>query len=177
MRALSGGMKRRVLVAQALVHRPAGDRAGRARPPASTWSCARRCGQFVRRLNREGHAIVLTTHYLEEAEQLCAASRCSRRARRRAASAPRRCGRFSGGKLRVRCSGEPLPESLRAAALEPPRRDEATGGWSATLRVDGSAEVESALAQLRQAGCRVDELDLQHVDLEDVFVRVMQEAA
>jgi len=70
MRALSGGMKRRVLVAQALVHKP---------PvivldePTAGVDVELRQGlwQFVRRLNRDGHTIVLTTHYLEEAEEHC----------------------------------------------------------------------------------------------------------
>lgn len=70
MRRLSGGMKRRVLVAQALVHKP---------PvivldePTAGVDVELRQGlwQFIRRLNREGHTIILTTHYLEEAEALC----------------------------------------------------------------------------------------------------------
>ena len=70
MRQLSGGMKRRVLVAQALVHKP---------PvivldePTAGVDVELRQGlwQFVRRLNGEGHTIILTTHYLEEAEALC----------------------------------------------------------------------------------------------------------
>ena len=70
MRRLSGGMKRRVLVAQALVHRP---------PvivldePTAGVDVELRQGlwQFIRRLNDEGHTIILTTHYLEEAEALC----------------------------------------------------------------------------------------------------------
>jgi ABC-2 type transport system ATP-binding protein len=70
MRRLSGGMKRRVLVAQALVHKP---------PvivldePTAGVDVELRQGlwQFVRRLNSEGHTIILTTHYLEEAESLC----------------------------------------------------------------------------------------------------------
>ncbi len=70
MRRLSGGMKRRVLVAQALVHKP---------PvivldePTAGVDVELRQGlwQFIRRLNVEGHTIILTTHYLEEAEALC----------------------------------------------------------------------------------------------------------
>lgn len=70
MRALSGGMKRRVLVAQALVHRPPvivldEPTAGvDVELRQSLWA-------FIRRLNREGHTVMLTTHYLEEAESLC----------------------------------------------------------------------------------------------------------
>jgi ABC-2 type transport system ATP-binding protein len=70
MRRLSGGMKRRVLVAQALVHKP---------PvivldePTAGVDVELRQGlwQFIRRLNGEGHTIILTTHYLEEAEAMC----------------------------------------------------------------------------------------------------------
>jgi ABC-2 type transport system ATP-binding protein len=70
MRALSGGMKRRVLVAQALVHRPPvivldEPTAGvDVELRQSLWA-------FIQRLNREGHTVLLTTHYLEEAESLC----------------------------------------------------------------------------------------------------------
>jgi ABC-2 type transport system ATP-binding protein len=71
MRRLSGGMKRRVLVAQALVHKP---------PvivldePTAGVDVELRQGlwQFIRRLNHDGHTVILTTHYLEEAEALCA---------------------------------------------------------------------------------------------------------
>jgi ABC-2 type transport system ATP-binding protein len=69
-RALSGGMKRRLLIARALVHEPrlvildeptAGVDVEMRR---DTWA-------FLRRLNEEGRTIILTTHYLEEAEHLC----------------------------------------------------------------------------------------------------------
>src|SRR4029077_103349 len=70
MRALSGGMKRRVLVAQALVHKPP---VIMLDEPTAGVDVELRQGlwQFVRRLNRDGHTIVLTTHYLEEAETHC----------------------------------------------------------------------------------------------------------
>jgi len=70
MRALSGGMKRRVLVAQALVHRP--PVIVLDEPTAGVDVDLRRSlWDFISRLNREGHTILLTTHYLEEAESLC----------------------------------------------------------------------------------------------------------
>lgn len=67
---LSGGMKRRLLIALALVHKP---------PvivldePTAGVDIELRQGlwQFIRRLNEAGHTIILTTHYLEEAENLC----------------------------------------------------------------------------------------------------------
>jgi ABC-2 type transport system ATP-binding protein len=70
MRSLSGGMKRRVLVAQALVHKP--PVIVLDEPTAGVDVELRQdLWQFVRRLNRDGHTIVLTTHYLEEAEEHC----------------------------------------------------------------------------------------------------------
>lgn len=71
MRRLSGGMKRRVLVAQALVHKPP---VVVLDEPTAGVDVELRQGlwQFIRRLNTEGQTIILTTHYLEEAESLCA---------------------------------------------------------------------------------------------------------
>jgi ABC-2 type transport system ATP-binding protein len=70
MRALSGGMKRRVLVAQALVHRPPVIILDE--PTAGVDVDLRRSlWEFISRLNRAGHTIMLTTHYLEEAQALC----------------------------------------------------------------------------------------------------------
>lgn len=70
MRALSGGMKRRVLVAQALVHRP--PVIVLDEPTAGVDVDLRRSlWEFISRLNRAGHTILLTTHYLEEAQTLC----------------------------------------------------------------------------------------------------------
>ncbi len=70
MRSLSGGMKRRVLVAQALVHKP--PVIVLDEPTAGVDVELRQAlWRFIRRLNTEGHTIVLTTHYLEEAEALC----------------------------------------------------------------------------------------------------------
>lgn len=70
MRNLSGGMKRRVLVAQAMVHRP---RVIVLDEPTAGVDVDLRHGlwEFVSRLNKQGHTIILTTHYLEEAQQMC----------------------------------------------------------------------------------------------------------
>src|SRR5690554_1105607 len=70
MRTLSGGMKRRVLVAQALVHRP--PVIVLDEPTAGVDVDLRRTlWDFISRLNKDGHTVLLTTHYLEEAEALC----------------------------------------------------------------------------------------------------------
>ena len=70
MRSLSGGMKRRVLIAQALVHEP--PIIILDEPTAGVdVELRENLWVFINKLNANGHTIILTTHYLEEAEQLC----------------------------------------------------------------------------------------------------------
>ncbi|MFL2980148.1 MAG: ATP-binding cassette domain-containing protein [Methylophilaceae bacterium] len=70
MRMLSGGMKRRALIAQAIVHKP--PVIVLDEPTAGVdVELRQRLWSFIKELNKEGHTIVLTTHYLEEAEALC----------------------------------------------------------------------------------------------------------
>ena len=185
MRALSGGMKRRVLVAQALVHKP--PVIVLDEPTAGVDVELRRTlWEFIGQLNRAGHTIVLTTHYLEEAQELCGRIAMLKAGRIVALSETSALLRdFSGGRLMLKLSGAPLP-----AALEPLRADvaEAAGavtpadgearrveGGRVTLRIDRYESLEAVLAALRLGGCRIDEMELEHTDLEDVFVRVMQQ--
>ncbi len=191
MRALSGGMKRRVLVAQALVHRP--PVIVLDEPTAGVDVELRQTlWRFIRRLNAAGHTIVLTTHYLEEAQELCGRIAMLKQGRvvalDRTAELLRR---FSGGTLHLRLSGAALPAALAPLRVDAgvgpdtapapgPGGPDATGApepGSATrvaLRVDRYDDLEPVLAQLRLAGCRIEEMELQHTDLEDVFVRIMQ---
>src|SRR5215475_12092388 len=166
MRALSGGMKRRVLVAQALVHKP---------PvivldePTAGVDVELRQGlwQFIRRLNRDGHTIVLTTHYLEEAETHCSRIAMLKEGRIVALDTTRNLlGSFSGLELRVRLEG-------RAPAALAPRATASESGRY-TFKLDDYAEVEGALAALREAGCRILEMELVQPDLEEVFVQIMR---
>jgi ABC-2 type transport system ATP-binding protein len=169
MRSLSGGMKRRVLVAQALVHKP---------PvivldePTAGVDVELRQGlwEFVRGLNRDGHTIVLTTHYLEEAEALCARIAMLKQGRVVALdSTSKLMNRRDSLYLRLRLSGAALPAALAERVRE---SHEATY----TLRLRSYAEVEGVLAQVREAGAQIEELDLLQPDLEDVFVQIMKEA-
>ena len=169
MRALSGGMKRRVLVAQALVHKP---------PvivldePTAGVDVELRQGlwEFVRGLNRAGHTIVLTTHYLEEAEALCARIAMLKQGRVVALDTTRNLmNRRDSLYLRLRLTGAALPAALAARVRD--SRDAVH-----TLRLRSYAEVESVLAQVREAGAQIEELELLQPDLEDVFVQIMQEA-
>ena len=70
MRKLSGGMKRRALIAQALVHKP--PVIVLDEPTAGVdVELRQKLWEFIKDLNNDGHTIVLTTHYLEEAQELC----------------------------------------------------------------------------------------------------------
>jgi ABC-2 type transport system ATP-binding protein len=170
MRALSGGMKRRVLVAQALVHKPPvimldEPTAGVDVELRQTlWS-------FIGRLNREGHTVVLTTHYLEEAQALC-----SRIAMLKAGtvvaldSTAALLKRISGSQLVVRLAAGSLPTELHRLLSHP---DELAAGRQYTLRVTHHDEVENILAQIRQAGLVIEDLQLHQADLEDVFIQIM----
>jgi ABC-2 type transport system ATP-binding protein len=167
MRQLSGGMKRRVLVAQALVHRP---------PvivldePTAGVDVELRQGlwNFVRRLNRDGHTIVLTTHYLEEAESLCGRIAMLKQGRIVALDTTANLlRRFSGHTLRLRLSpGAALPQALLP-------RLSAESGSEHVLALERCEDLEPVLASLREAGCRIDDIEIGKPDLEEVFVRVM----
>src|SRR6267378_1444299 len=118
MRALSGGMKRRVLVAQALVHKP--PVIVLDEPTAGVDVELRQAlWQFIRRLNRDGHTIVLTTHYLEEAEALCERIAMLKQGRVVALDSTRNLlGSFSGLELRLHLDRAELPPGLPGQLLE-----------------------------------------------------------
>ena len=167
MRALSGGMKRRVLVAQALVHKP---------PvivldePTAGVDVELRQGlwRFIRGLNRSGHTIVLTTHYLEEAEQLCSRIAMLKAGRIVALDSTRNLlGKFSGLQLELSLDRDTLPEGARATVI-------AAESGHFTLRLRDYAELEALLRQLREAGVTIRELEVDPTDLEEVFLRVME---
>ncbi len=169
MRALSGGMKRRVLVAQALVHKP---------PvivldePTAGVDVELRQGlwKFISRLNREGHTVVLTTHYLEEAQAMCqrvAMLRAGTVVALDTMSALIR--RISGSQLNVHLASGALPAELRHLVTH----EHEQNGRKFSLRVNEYAEVEQILARLRESGAVIDEMQLQQADLEDIFLQIM----
>jgi ABC-2 type transport system ATP-binding protein len=166
MRTLSGGMKRRVLVAQALVHRP--PVVVLDEPTAGVDVELRQTlWQFVRRLNEDGHTIVLTTHYLEEAESLCGRIAMLKAGQVVALDTTRNLlSRFSSHTLRLRTASD-KPAQLGMTQEHP------SGWW--TCAFAHFDEIEPMLARIRNAGCMIDELEIGKPDLEDVFVRVMQE--
>ncbi|MDO4905766.1 MAG: ABC transporter ATP-binding protein [Lautropia sp.] len=170
MRALSGGMKRRVLVAQALVHRPPvivldEPTAGvDVELRQSLW-------QFVRQLNREGHTIVLTTHYLEEAQELCNRVAVMKAGR---IVAMEDTGvllkRFSAGALLLGLTGGCLPESLQARRLPSLDNDSRI-----RLSLGDYSEIGPIVAAIQATGASIQDMEIARTDLEDVFVRLMRE--
>jgi len=166
MRALSGGMKRRVLVAQALVHKP--PVIVLDEPTAGVDVELRQAlWQFIRRLNRDGHTIVLTTHYLEEAEALCERIAMLKEGRVVALdSTANLLKRVHHLFLRLRLAGE-LPAELRPL-------EHGSTAQTHMLRLKSYDDVEPTLASIRRAGCRIEEMELAQPDLEDAFVDVMQ---
>jgi ABC-2 type transport system ATP-binding protein len=165
MRQLSGGMKRRVLVAQALVHRP--PVIVLDEPTAGVDVELRQTlWQFVARLNKEGHTVLLTTHYLEEAEALC--SRIAMLKQGRVVALDRTSALLAGTAstmLRFKLD-RPLPPQLADRAR--------VTGRIVQLKAHDAREVESILAVLHGAGCEPEDLEIGRADLEDVFLEIMQ---
>jgi ABC-2 type transport system ATP-binding protein len=164
MRQLSGGMKRRVLVAQALVHRP--PVIVLDEPTAGVDVELRQTlWQFIARLNREGHTVLLTTHYLEEAEALC-----------------HRIAMLKQGKVVALDKTSALLSGMASTMLRFKTDDALPPAGAALARVTGriaqvkahdAAEVERLLATLREAGVRIEDLEIGRADLEDVFLQIM----
>jgi len=165
MRALSGGMKRRVLVAQALVHKP--PVIVLDEPTAGVDVELRQTlWQFIARLNKEGHTVLLTTHYLEEAEALC--GRIAMLKQGRVVALDRTSALLAGRAstmLRFKLD-RPLPSSLAAPAR--------VTGRIVQIKAHDAREVEAILATLHAAGLEPEDLEIGRADLEDVFLEIMQ---
>ena len=164
MRQLSGGMKRRVLVAQALVHRP--PVIVLDEPTAGVDVELRQTlWQFVARLNKEGHTVLLTTHYLEEAEALC--GRIAMLKQGRVVALDRTSALLAGTAstmLRFKMDAA-LPAQLVAQSR--------VTGRIVQITAHDAREVETILGALRTAGCQPEDLEIGRADLEDVFLEIM----
>lgn len=164
---LSGGMKRRLLVAQALVHKP--PVIVLDEPTAGVDVDLRRSlWEFVSRLNREGHTVLLTTHYLEEAEALCGRIAMLKSGRVVACDTTRNLLQLTNEhSAQLRLDRDDVPTAWQDRLVR-----DADGCW----RVNFSeyTELETLLAALRLGGVRVTEMHLQEPDLEDVFTDIMK---
>ncbi|MDR2299019.1 MAG: ABC transporter ATP-binding protein [Comamonas sp.] len=166
MRQLSGGMKRRVLVAQALVHKP--PIIVLDEPTAGVDVELRQTlWHFIAKLNKQGHTVLLTTHYLEEAEALCS-----------------RVAMLKHGEI-IKLST--MSELLKSASsnvlqfktdslLPKPLTDRARiTGRIVQIPAANASDVEQLLAALREAGITPEDVEIRRADLEDVFIHVMNE--
>jgi ABC-2 type transport system ATP-binding protein len=168
MRQLSGGMKRRVLVAQALVHKP--PVIVLDEPTAGVDVELRQTlWQFIARLNREGHTVLLTTHYLEEAEALC-----------------NRIAMLKNGKVVALDSTSSLLKNASSNVLRFKLDAQLPLELASQARVTGrivqfpandAVQIENYLAAVRQAGLVAEDVEIRKADLEDVFLDVMGAAS
>lgn len=187
MRNLSGGMKRRVLVAQALVHRPPVIILDE--PTAGVDVDLRhKLWDVIKKLNEQGHTIVLTTHYFQEVEELCGRIAVLRRGEIVALDRTDvLISRFSNheGTIRLKLrlvAGQALPSDLLPLLVSISDKNaknidghslEKSLGEAFLLKLSGYAELESILAILRLAGCRIEDMEIIRADLEDVFMQLV----
>ncbi len=166
VRALSGGMKRRLMIAKALVHNP--PVLILDEPTAGVdVELRRQLWAYVRRLNAEGVTILLTTHYLEEAQELCDTIAIVNH----------------GGVVACEPTGQLLARlDTRAVVVTPEQpladapdlegfetRSRAGGAFAVTYRT-GQSSVEQVLAAVRASGIRIRDIVTEDPDLEDVFL-------
>jgi ABC-2 type transport system ATP-binding protein len=166
MRQLSGGMKRRVLVAQALVHKP--PVIVLDEPTAGVDVELRQTlWQFIAKLNKQGHTVLLTTHYLEEAEALC--NRIAMLKQGRVVALDTTSALLKSALSNVLCfkTDSELPSILAGRVR--------ITGRIVQLPAHNAHEIEQYLATIREAGLQVEDVEIRKADLEDVFLDVMAE--
>ena len=166
-RKLSGGMKRRLMIAQALVHRPpviildeptAGVDIGLR---LLLW-------KFIRELNEQGHTIILTTHYLEEAEAMCEFVALMRDGKIISCDKTKTLLANCRTDVRLRIR---LENDITATDIPPHKTD---NGYL-LFSLDSYGDIEPLLAALRHAGLTIAEMEVQQPALEDVFLQIMEE--
>jgi len=172
MRALSGGMKRRVLIGQALVHKP--PVVVLDEPTAGVDVELRKSlWIFIKKLHREGHTILLTTHYLEEAESLCDRIAIMNHGKVIALDYTKTLldqgiGNHRSATLFFATPPPPLPSEITALISK-------QDGLSVTVEFDISQITLPVLLEiLSKQGCKVHDIKTEQVDLEDVFIDTIQ---
>jgi len=173
---LSGGMKRRVMIAKALAHEP--QILFLDEPTAGVDVELRKdMWQLVRRLRENGVTIILTTHYIEEAEEIADRVAVINKGRLIVVDEKTELMRKLGKKqltLELNDSIGPLPETLSRYDL-----DIEDDGRRLIYRYDtqaGRTGIGSLLADLNRAGISVKDLDTEQSSLEDIFVSLVEEA-
>ncbi len=173
-RALSGGMRRRLLVAKAMVHAP--PVLVLDEPTAGVdVELRRQLWDYVRGLNARGTTILLTTHYLEEAEALCDSIAIINRGRLIACEAKETLlRRLDSKEMTVTLAapvGARMPEPLKRFHVENPAPDRLVFHYPPS-RVDGGA----ILAAVRESGLAVRDVSTRESDLEDIFLTLTRDS-
>ena len=167
MRMLSGGMKRRALIAQALVHKP--PVIVLDEPTAGVdVELRKRLWQFIKKLNQKGHTIVLTTHYLEEAEMLCSRVAMMDQGKVVALDKTRNLlKRFSAKNLNLRLDlkNKKIPVSVQKFI-------QSSDHSSITFLLEEIAEVEFIMSELKKSKIKILDMELTNSDLEKVFLKL-----
>jgi ABC-2 type transport system ATP-binding protein len=166
VRALSGGMKRRLMVAKAMVHRP--PVLILDEPTAGVdVELRRQLWSYVKGLNAQGVTIVLTTHYLEEAQELCDTIAIVNRGTVVACEPTAKLLQRLDTRAVIITPRTPLTSVPDLGAFEGRLRPD---GRLAVSFKTGQAGVEDVLATVRQAGVAIKDLSTEEPDLEDVFM-------
>ena len=167
MRMLSGGMKRRALIAQALVHKP--PVIVLDEPTAGVdVELRKRLWQFIKKLNQKGHTIVLTTHYLEEAETLCSRIAMMDHGKIVALDKTKNLlKRFSAKNLNLRLDlkGKKIPISIQKFMQN-------LDYHSISFLIEEIAEVEFIISELKKTKIKILDMELTNSDLENVFLKL-----
>lgn len=168
MRQLSGGMKRRVLVAQALVHKP--PIIVLDEPTAGVDVELRQTlWHFIAKLNKQGHTVLLTTHYLEEAEALCNRIAMLKQGKVVALDHTSNLLQTASSNVLQFKTDSVLPQSLAQVAR--------VTGRVVQLPAQHANDIERFLATLREAEVVMEDMEIRRAELEDVFLQVMKGAA
>ncbi len=167
MRKLSGGMKRRALIAQALVHRP--PVIVLDEPTAGVdVELRQRLWAFIKDLNRQGHTIVLTTHYLEEAETLCNSVAMLRAGKIVASDTTKNLlKKFSTKNLKLRLN---LKNKKLPSLIEKIPHDVTDDFY--TFQLKKITEISKITDALNEANIEILDLQAVDTDLENVFLKL-----
>jgi ABC-2 type transport system ATP-binding protein len=167
MRMLSGGMKRRALIAQALVHKP--PVIVLDEPTAGVdVELRKKLWQFIKKLNQKGHTIVLTTHYLEEAETLCSRVAMMDQGQIVALDKTKNLlKRFSTKNLNLRLDlkGQKIPANIRKLIQN-------LDHHVISFLIEEIAEVEFIINELKKSKIKILDMELTNSDLENVFLKL-----
>lgn len=169
-RSLSGGMRRRLMVAKAMVHNP--PILVLDEPTAGVdIELRKQLWDNVRELNRRGTTILLTTHYLEEAEELCDTIAIINHGRIIACEEKEKLlGRLDNKEIRFRLDREigAIPESLAHYKIEK------EGRRTLLIRyTPGEQPIGEIIAKIQAAGFGIADVSTSESDLENVFLQLV----